>query len=375
MRSHDSTMSNMPLRPRLLLLCQHQFGYHSDTYHYCRHLANRYEISYLCWDYRQKKLTVPDVKVIYVSRKGNLASRNLRYIQRAVHEIGIGYDYHFIKYFRGCSLIQFLSKKSNFLLDIRSASVLEKKWNRIVYNLCMKAEMALFKNISVISMSLAQKLKISHRAFILPLGADIISSCPRKMTQMQLLYVGTLYNRNIEKTVRGFQMFYELYKDRIPLRFTIVGTGFTYEETQLKSLVRELGLESVVKVKGHVPYDELQPFFDQHNIGISFIPLTDYFDVQPPTKTFEYLLSGMPVIATQTLENKAVISSKDGVLIKDTAHAFFDGLTQLYKNLSHYDTQDIRSRAMSYTWGKIAAKLDQKFKHLIRQQHQGSPLS
>lgn len=366
-KNWKDSLFNKPLPPKLLILCQHQFGYHIDTYQYCLNLAGQYEITYLCWDYQHKKLKVPGVRVIYVSRRGNLVSRNFRYLRRAVGEVLLGYDFHFIKYFRGCSLIPFLSKKSNFILDIRSASVL-KKTSRIAYNLCMKAEIAQFKNLSVISMGLAEKLKVSHRAFILPLGADVISYYPKKFDQMRLLYVGTLYNRNIEKAIQGFQAFYQSFKEKIPLCFTIIGSGFASEEAELKNLVFELGLESVVKIKGSVPYDELQPYFDRHNIGVSFIPMTDYFDVQPPTKTYEYLLSGMPVIATQTQANRAVISHKNGVLINDTPSSFFQGLAKLYENRSQYDTHEIRSRAMSHTWGKISTKLDHKLKRLIRQQ-------
>lgn len=354
---------------RLLIINQQQFGYHSDTYYYCRHLAEEFRITYLCWDYNQKRLSYPGVEVVYVSREGNLIKRNIRFLQNCLDEIAKGYQVFFIKYFRGASLLPLISKKTGFLLDIRSASVLKKKLNRLVYNILMRTEMTLFPNLSIISEGLAAKLGVSGRAFILPLGADTISDLPKTFDRLHLLYVGTLYNRHMEKTILGFHRFYEAYKDRVDMYFTIIGTGFGSEEEDLRELVRTLGLTRVVSVKGQVPHDELTPFFDTHNVGISFIPQTDYFDAQPPTKNYEYLLSGMPVIATSTSENKTIVSDINGVLIQDTSQGVFDGLVSIYEHLSRYDHRQIRASAAAHTWAKITEQLAARLREIARPPH------
>lgn len=41
--------------------------------------------------------------------------------------------------------------------------------------------------------------------------------------------------------------------------------------------------------------------------------MTEYYDSQPPTKTFEYALSGLYVLATKTRENEKVITNDNGV--------------------------------------------------------------
>ena len=46
--------------------------------------------------------------------------------------------------------------------------------------------------------SLAEKLGIALKAHILPLGADVISSVNKTFDSLHLLYVGTLFNRNID---------------------------------------------------------------------------------------------------------------------------------------------------------------------------------
>jgi len=351
---------------RLLIIHQQQFGYHSDTYYYCKYLRNSFDISYICWDYNEKRILLTGINVIYISRRGNLALRNARFILQVVNELKNDYDFHFIKYFRGCSFLRIAHCKPNFLLDIRSSSVTKKRLNRLVYNLLITIESKFFKYISVISKSLAQKLGFSNKVYILPLGADVISSTKKTFNSMKLLYVGTLYNRNIDQTIKGFSKFYHEYKDRIQIQYTIVGSGFTTEEEELKEIVKYEKIGASVEIAGYIPHDKLKPFFDSHNIGVSYIPKTEYFDVQPPTKSFEYLLSGMPVIATDTLENKAVINNKNGVLINDTAEDFYQGLVRVYTNRKKYNSNDIRADSMQYTWKKIVDDLSLMLHSLIK---------
>src|SRR5690606_31743303 len=113
---------------------------------------------------------------------------------------------------------------------------------------------------------------------------------------------------------------------RSTMRFDVVGFGYNDEEDNLKRLVVELGLQDVVNFHGRMSHTDAQVFFDRSNIGISYVPLTSYYDHQPPTKTYEYILSGMPVVATETSENVKLINSVNGVLCKDTPDSFADGL-------------------------------------------------
>lgn len=357
------------IKKKLLIINQQQFGYHSDTYYYCKYLRNSFDICYICWDYNEKRIHLNGISVIYVSRSGNLALRNARFLMQVIREVKKRYQIHIIKYFRGCSLLKFLFREQVFLLDIRSSSVKKNKTNRLLYNAIMTTEAKKFKYVSVISNSLAQKIGFSKKAIILPLGAEVISPTKKNFEDIKLLYIGTLYNRNIDQTIKGFSKFYHEYKDKIQINYTIIGSGFTTEEKELKELVSYEKLEGCVKLTGQIPHDEIKPFFDVNNVGVSYIPKTDYFDVQPPTKTFEYLLSGMPVIATDTQENKAVINPKNGILINDTSESFYQGLVNIYTNRKRYNSDDIRSNSMQYTWPKIVANFNSVLDSLIKTKH------
>jgi glycosyltransferase involved in cell wall biosynthesis len=117
----------------------------------------------------------------------------------------------------------------------------------------------------------------------------------------------------------------------------------------------------VVKITGRIPHTKLGSFFDQCNIGVSYVPMVDYYDCQPVTKTFEYLLSGMPVIATATSENKIVIEPGNGIVVDDNAHDFYSGLKALFENKHQFDSDKIRSQAIRYTWADIVRENLKKY--------------
>jgi glycosyltransferase involved in cell wall biosynthesis len=83
------------------------------------------------------------------------------------------------------------------------------------------------------------------------------------------------------------------------------------------------------------------------------VPITPYYDFQPVTKLYEYMLSGMPVIATNTHENRLVVNDDNGVLINDTPEDFCNGLAKICENRNSYNSLDIRKTVESYTWENI----------------------
>ncbi|CCK81817.1 glycosyltransferase [Desulfobacula toluolica] len=345
----------------LLILYQKQFGHHIDTYFYCKYLRDRHNITYLCWDYLMPKDAMEGINVIYISRAGNLLVRNLRYIRAVISYLRRNsVDVCFIVYFRGCSLLKLLLPKKNFVFDIRTGYIKQNVLSGMIYNFFLRLESIFFRHITVISKSLAEKLKLENKSKILSLGSIPISDRKGDFNDVKLLYVGTLLNRRIDKTIRGLYAF--LQKNAAAenvIQYTIIGDSDHDELEQLKGLVQKLNLEKHVHLLGRIPFDQLKPHFDTHNIGVSFVPIIPCFDVQPPTKTFDYLLSGMPVIATSTSENKLVINKGNGVLIDDTIEGFASGIESIYKGHPQFKYQEIRSAAQRYHWRFIVDDLEQ----------------
>jgi len=341
---------------KLLILCQNQWGYLLDTYKYATLLQCDFNVTYLCWDYGHEKIDTDTIKVKYVSRNGSLLSRNARYLSAVFREIYTStYNVCFIKYFRGCSLLRMLFRKLPFVFDIRSAAVGKGTVRRFIYDRLMIMESRFFHHVSVISYSLACRLGIEKKSFILPLGSDVISNTTNVIDTIRLIYVGTLSRRDVLKTIDGFYAYLHSKNSETDAIYTIVGDGLDMD--LLKEKVYELGLENNVKLLGYIPFSKLGTLMESHNIGVSFVPMTEYFECQPVTKTFDYLLSGMPVIATATFENKAVIKPSNGICINDNSEAFCNGIADIYTQKNMYDSNDIRESARIYEWKYIASTL------------------
>ncbi|MEE9346434.1 MAG: glycosyltransferase [Methylococcales bacterium] len=339
-------------------MVQNQFGTLIDTFFYSKYLRDRFNITIICWDYSLKKQMMDGVDIIYISRNGNIIQRNVRYIYESYNWLKRNpSNVCFIKHFRGCSILKLLLPRLKFVFDIRTASVSTKPHTRFIYDKAMMFESYFFRHITVISESLSNKLKLSKKSYILPLGSEAISNTTKTFDSLRLLYVGTLDARDIDKTVSAFAKFYKHNKNVIKMNYTIVGDGPGDEIEQLKTIVEKNSLSDVVNIVGRVPFTELKPYFDTHNIGVSFVPLTEYFDSQPVTKTFDYLLSGMPVVATATSENKIVISSSNGVLINDTVESFYKGLKEIWHEKESYNSDQIVSMSSKYNWSDIVDNL------------------
>jgi glycosyltransferase involved in cell wall biosynthesis len=342
---------------KLLIINQEQFGHHSDTYYYCKYLKDDFNIVYIGWDHGLPAIEMNGVQVVYVSRKGNIFVRTMRFLRHALAQINDKRAIVFIKYFKGVSqALRLLRPKHCFVLDIRTGSVHKNMLARRFHDALLKFETLFFRHVTVISQSLAEKLGIAHKAHILPLGADVISSTHKTFDSLCLLYVGTLCNRKIDISIRGFKQYYDEFKDQIPISFTIIGSGPDNEEQNLRKLAAKYGLKESVNIAGAIPHPQLKPWFDAANVGIAYVPLADYYDCQPVTKTFEYLLSGMPVIATHTSKHREVIEFGNGVLIGETAEDFYSGLKGIFEKRHLFDSAKIRNKAIGYTWKNIVRK-------------------
>ena len=350
-------------RLKIIILCQNQFGDHIDTYFYCKYLSMNHDVTYMGWNYNLPLQKLAGVKIIHVSRKANIFFRNLRYIRTALTYLrNKPVDVCFIKYFRGCSILRLCCPRTKFVFDIRTASVKPFLLGRLIYDGCLRFESLFFPHITVISRPLANQLGLWKKAAVLPLGSIPISHKPKRFNKLRLLYVGSLSNRKIHRTVEGAALFLKNYPNE-HFSYTIIGDGGG-EIERLKALIDRRGLKEYIQLLGRIPFTELAPYFDTHNIGVSFVPITSAFNRQPVTKTFDYILSGLVVLGTDTYENRRVITADNGVLIQDSSEAFASGIVKLLKNRHHFQSRIIMKNARIYHWKKIVKDLEDRLMNI-----------
>lgn len=337
---------------KVLIISKTQFGYLTDVYKWCQYLRNNYDVSLICFDTKKERLTMDNVNIKYVNYCQNKTLRGIWFIIKCIVEILFNRGKTIIVYFDRCEVIQRVLFWKRIHMDIRTLSVLENEQRRLQYDRRLRNACYRFKSVSIIAEHLNEKLDPQIQMQVLPLGSDVISSCPKTINILKLLYVGTLYNRHIEETIEGVSIFVSR-NPNVELEYNIIGDGPGEELDNIKSLVEKYNLRNNIIVRGRIPHGQLKDYFDNANIGVSYIPITDYFNYQPPTKTFEYILSGLYCIGTKTYANSIVISEKNGILINDNPVDFADALQYIADNKEVINTLKIDDTLIDYSWENI----------------------
>lgn len=341
------------MKQKLLIINKDPFGYHVDTYKYCQYLRDRYYITYICLEPSKERIeSFENVKVIYTTNK---LPRVLRGAYYTIYCILYALFYNgkiFVKNFKTAGLLKKILFWKKMILDIRTLSISPDQNVRNKYNTKLIKTCNLYNHVSFISEGIRDKINIDvSKTSILPLGADVVSVINKNFNQINLLYIGTLSGRKIEDTIIGFKLFSEKYPDN-DFTYDIIGNGYNNELKYLSQLVNDYRLSEKVILHGFIPNIKVKPYLDKCNIGVSYIPTTEYYNYQPPTKTYEYILSGLFTIATGTYCNKEIINSINGILIEDNPKSFTNALECIYLNRD-FDSNKIRETLLEHTWEKI----------------------
>lgn len=344
------------MKQKLLILNKDPFGYHIDTYKYCEYLRDRFEIIYICIEPINIRIEpFENIKVVYITNRFPRLIRGIYYTFYCLIFTLFFKGKIFVKYFETSILIKRLLFWKKMILDVRTLSVSPNESLRYRYNKKLMETCKYFDHITVISPGIRDKLKIPiHKTSILPLGADIISTSNKSFSDIKLLYIGTLFHRRLEDTILGFKLFCNKYPNN-GFTYDIIGSGYNKEQDILTKLIEQLDLADKIKLHGFIPSSLVKPFFDKCNIGVSYIPITDFYNFQPPTKTFEYIMSGLFTIGTSTFSNREIINSSSGILIEDNADSFSNALEFIYFH-RQFDSRLIRETLLSYSWESIINK-------------------
>jgi glycosyltransferase involved in cell wall biosynthesis len=114
---------------------------------------------------------------------------------------------------------------------------------------------------------------------------------------IKILYYGTIAERQgLHNAVKAMAY---LLKDIPNSTLNIYGIYEASYRKKLESLNKKLNLENHVILHGSISREQIPDIINEHDIGIVPHPCTKYLNLSLPTKAFEYVTSGLPVVSTR----------------------------------------------------------------------------
>jgi hypothetical protein len=339
---------------KILIINPIQFGHADGYFYYCKYLAELgHEIVYVCLDKNLPRVELLHVRVEYIKISESRINWRIPFLKYMRGIQYSDYDIIFFNHQRFAFLFRLFGAPARSIIDIRTGDLSSGRLTRYFWNTLLRADLLFFRHVTILSGCLSEVLALDPgKCIILPLGADSISDLPKNYEYPHFLYVGTFYKRNISQTVRGLELFAMKYPG-VTFKYDIIGYGNEAEVQQVKESIAKSFLKDRITFHGRKNYTELKPFFDRSNIGFSYIPRTPFFDCQPPTKTYEYVLSGLLCIATCTSENKKLISTDNGILCDDNPQSLCNAIEEYYLRRGSYNCDKIKGSLQQYYWKNI----------------------
>ena len=114
-------------------------------------------------------------------------------------------------------------------------------------------------------------------------------------------------------------------------KLVFVGDGDDRDRLERRAIRRNS--TNAITFVGSIPHADVPAYCRMFDVGISHIPDSRPFNIQPPLKTIEYLASGLPVLATATPGNRRIITEDvNGLLCQDATAASYTHLMKYLAN-------------------------------------------
>ncbi len=322
---------------KICYIYNNKFGQYPILEEYCLK-TNRegHKVFYIgISDSTQQFVSLEGITVSYVKQQGKL-----KMAQDIVHILKqIDPDIIHVFHFRGCFLIPFLlGKRKISVLDVRTIHVADKNGHHsrlsFLKNRLTWMESLFFKYSIALTTEIRKILKPSwHHIPIIPLGANPFRLQPpdkgeRRIKERKRLHINEptivfIYSGTINPIRRVDDILLSFQKMKCNKSSLLIIAGDDKDDpgtlSRLKKLASQIGIGEKVIFTGFVDFNHLVNLYLASDIGLCFIPQTNFFDLQPPTKLFEYMAAGLVPIATNTSADKAIITDNiNGFLCNDT---------------------------------------------------------
>lgn len=162
-----------------------------------------------------------------------------------------------------------------------------------------------------------------HAGFV-PAGAG-----PRAVDgAVRLIYVGTISReRGRDVMLEGLA---QAARDGVPAHLTLVGAD-DEQVAHCMAYAARLGIGAQLTVTGRVPGTEIPRWLRAADAGVCLWEDRPWWRFNPPTKLFEYLVAGLPVLASDIRTHTAYLrDGRDGFIFDYSAAGFAAAIQRLH---------------------------------------------
>ena len=204
-----------------------------------------------------------------------------------------------------------------------------------------------------------------RRVTVLPSGVDtrMFSVGPRKDELLRkwgigsadpvILFMGTIYKFcGLDRVIRDFP---RLLSRHPRAKLLIVGCG--ENEEALKLMAGELGITDSIVFGGLHPYSALPDIIRSSNICINPFELNSVTRDILPTKLFQYLACGKPVVATSLPGTIPFLAGEQHGMVYCSLNDFVDRIADLLDSQAHREElgrKGVEVTRANYEWTRIA---------------------
>ena len=276
-----------------------------------------HEVEILTPHHTTKKSSINDIKIKCFSKKGPVGIVSFRLIKEALNE---DYDLYYCHEFDPLIYALILKKMTGkpIIWDCHEYLVpmkreLQGNLAATFTDIMLKIVAPKLDHIITVDNDLGKQLSRYNRVTVLPNYPNLKyfdSKLNKKIKrENEIIYVGGLTRK------RGLKIMLQtmkLVREKKDLKLTIVG-GF--EDSKLEKWAIEYDKKNNLSInwKGWVEYRQLAPLISKASLGLSLLQndsgkIEDRYGRGFPTKVFEYLMMGTPLICHDNPDVKKILN-------------------------------------------------------------------
>lgn len=176
---------------------------------------------------------------------------------------------------------------------------------------------------------------------------------PPRLPPLRLVYAGSISpERGRDVMLDGLAL---ARRAGVPVRLTLIGAT-SEVQAFCATRARQLGLDDALEVLGRVPGHSIPAHLAQAHLGICIWEDRPWWRFNPPTKLFEYLVAGLPVLASDIRTHTAYVQSGvNGWVFPYSAEGFAAALGAVWQRHAELPqwAEQARAGAQVYRWRDI----------------------